>query len=200
MHEKGHFKMPVLKKTSFVGTIRWLGRVRDRDATMRSSPARTLHATFQGIEGEAHSGWTRPSCARVAQQYPKGTIIRNTRQISVVSEEEMSEVADQIGASEFDPGWCGANIVVSGIPDFSHIPPSSRLQTEAGTTLTVDIENRPCQLPAQVIEEDLPNRGKAFRAAATGKRGVTAWVEREGMLTIGDVLHLHIPDQPIWSP
>jgi len=35
--------------------------------------------------------------------------------------------------------------------------------------------------------------------AAKGRRGVTAWVEREGRLAVGDALRLHIPDQPAWS-
>ena len=115
--------MPALKKTEFVGEITWLGRVADRQVALRSAPARQVTASFSGIEGEAHSGLTRPSCARVTQQYPKGTEIRNTRQICIVSEEEMSEVAQRMGLDRFDPVWCGASMVVRGIPDFTHIPP-----------------------------------------------------------------------------
>jgi hypothetical protein len=140
--------MPALKKTDFIGKVTWLGRVEDRDAALRSAPVDEVVAQFSGIDGEAHSGLTRKSCARVTQQYPKGTEIRNTRQICIVSEEEMAEVAQSMGLDTFDPVWCGASMVVSGIPDFSHVPPSSRLQTERGTTLTVDMENRPCVLPA----------------------------------------------------
>jgi hypothetical protein len=29
---------------------------------------------------------------------------------------------------------------------------------------------------------------------------VTAWVEREGVLRLGEMLRLHIPDQPAWQP
>ena len=42
--------------------------------------------------------------------------------------------------------------------------------------------------------------GKGFKAAAKGRRGVTAWVERPGALVVGDRLRLHIPDQPAWAP
>jgi hypothetical protein len=42
--------------------------------------------------------------------------------------------------------------------------------------------------------------GAKFKPAAVGKRGVTASVEREGLLEIGDVMRLHIPDQRSWSP
>jgi MOSC domain-containing protein YiiM len=44
----------------------------------------------------------------------------------------------------------------------------------------------------------VPGYGKAFKGAAKGLRGVTAWVEREGMLRVGDTITLHVPDQPVW--
>lgn len=192
--------MPALMKTNYTGKIVWLGKVASRDDTLRSTPLKQVEASFAGIEGEDHGGLTRLSCSRVTSQYPKGTTIRNTRQLCIVSVEEMAAIADQIGVASFNPEWCGANIVVEGIADFTHIPPSSRLQTESGTTLTVDMENRPCHLPAAIIDEDVPGHGRAFKAAANGRRGVTAWVEREGVLRVGDVLTLHIPDQRVWSP
>ena len=46
---------------------------------------------------------------------------------------------------------------------------------------------------------DEPGHGKAFKPAAHGRRGVTAWVEREGPLTLGDELRLHVPDQRNWQ-
>ena len=85
--------------------------------------------------------------------------------------------------------------MIEGIPDFSHLPPSSRLQGPDGVTLVVDMENRPCQEPAVTIDKALPGQGKGFKTAAEGKRGVTAWVEREGTLRLGDPCRLHIPDQ-----
>ena len=40
----------------------------------------------------------------------------------------------------------------------------------------------PCQEPAVTIEKARPGEGKGFKRAAEGKRGVTAWVEREPRL------------------
>ena len=105
------------------------------------------------------------------------------RQLSIVSEEELSAIADEMGVARLDPSWFGASVVLRGIPDFSHIPPSSRLQNDAGTTLTIDMQNRPCHLPVAEIKVDHPNEAKGFKAAACGRRGVTAWVEREGQLS-----------------
>jgi hypothetical protein len=89
-------------------------------------------------------------------------------------------------------------MVIEGIPDLTHLPPSSRMQAEGGTTLVVDMQNRPCVLPAKPIEAALPGFGKAFKTAASGRRGVTAWVEREGLLRVGDGVRLHVPDQRAW--
>lgn len=190
--------MPALVPTSYSATITFLGRVPDRDASLRSELLEEVYASFAGVEGEEHGGETRASCSRVVSQHPRGTTIRNVRQLSIVSAEEMAEVVANMGVAQFDPTWVGASMVLEGIPDFTHLPPSSRLQSEAGTTLVIDMENRPCHLPAKVIDEDAPGYGKAFKAAARRKRGVTAWVEREGPLRVGEALRLHIPDQPVW--
>ncbi|MGR1582647.1 MOSC domain-containing protein [Thalassobius sp. S69A] len=191
--------MPALKPTEFTATVTYLGLVPDRDASLRSHALSQAMLTWAGIEGEAHGGVTRPSCSRVLSQHPRDTEIRNVRQLSVLSAEELAHIAAQIGVDGFDPAWVGASLIVEGIPDFTHVPPSSRLQAPSGATLVVDMENRPCVLPAPVIEADAPGAGKLFKPAAAGKRGVTAWVEREGPIAVGDVLRLHIPDQPVWA-
>ena len=49
------------------------------------------------------------------------------------------------------------------------------------------------------VAEATGGKGKAFKTAAKDRRGVTAWVEREGTLRMGDVLRLHVPDQRPWA-
>lgn len=191
--------MPALMPTDFTATIIWLGRVEKGGEGIRSVPLEAVHASYAGVEGEVHAGLTRPACTRVRDQYPTGTEIRNVRQFSIVSVEEMAAIAAEIGVEALAPEWLGASLVIEGIPDFSHVPPSSRLQNADGTALVVDMQNRPCIYPAKEIEKDRPGRGKAFKPAAEGRRGVTAWVEREGHLRVGDTLRLHIPDQRAWA-
>ena len=190
--------MPALYPTDYTAKIIWLGRVADREASLRSQPLPQVHASFAGIEGEDHGGLTRASCSRVVAQHPRGTEIRNVRQFSVVAAEELAAIAAEMGVDALDPAWIGASLVLDGIPDFSHLPPSSRLQNADGTTLVIDMQNRPCNLPAPVIDKDAPGHGRAFKSAAKGRRGVTAWVEREGPLRLGDEMRLHIPDQRVW--
>lgn len=191
--------MPALKKTGYEAEIVWLGTVPDRAAALASAPATTLELGFAGPVGEDHGGETRPSCSRVLGLYPRNTPIRNTRQLSVLSEEEVAAIAADMGLDALDPAWLGTTMLLRGLPDFTHIPPGSRLQGPDGCTITVDMENRPCTLPARVIEDVRPGFGKAFKRAAEGRRGVTAWVEREGRLTVGERLRLFIPDQRPWA-
>ena len=191
--------MDCLVKTKYVGKISWLGRVPTLDhAGIRSEKTESVEASIDGIDGELHSGTTRASCVRVTMLHPKGTEIRNTRQLSILSEEENAAIAAELGLDALDPEWLGASIVVQGIPDFSHVPPGSRLQTANGTTLTVDLENAPCQFPAKEIEMEHPGHGKGFKPAAKNRRGVTAWVERAGPLTVGDEVALFVPAQRPW--
>ena len=190
--------MPALLPTTFTGRITWLGVNASRDDTLRNVAIQEMKLTFAGYPKESRAGLTRPSCSRVVGQYERGTEIRNTRQICIVSAEELAVIAANMGIDAVDPAWLSTSVVVEGIPDFTLVPPASRLQTQDGTTLTVDIENRPCNLPARVINEDAPDIGRKFKLAAKNLRGVTAWVEREGILRVGDEISLHIPDQPAW--
>jgi hypothetical protein len=195
--------MPALAPTDHLGTIVWLGRVSREvgpDLIVHGEPLAEMPLTLAGFEGEVHAGLTRPSCSRVQAQYPRGTTIANTRQLTLLSEEEMAEVAVGLGLPAIDYAWLGASVVLRGIPDLTHVPPSSRIQSESGATLVVDMANGPCTQVSKTIEKDRPGHGKGFKAAAHGRRGITAWVEREGLLRIGDRVRLHVPTQRAWAP
>ena len=169
------------------------------DEDLSSSRVPSVAASYAGLQGESHSGLVRSSCVRVRHQYPQGTEIRNTRQISIVSIEELAEIADSMGIAELKPEWLGANLLVSGIPHFSQIPPSTRMIFDGGASLVVDLENSPCKYPGEIIERHHSGFGKLFARAAVGRRGVTAWVEREGHINTGDAIQLYIPPQRIYE-
>jgi hypothetical protein len=73
-------------KTKLIGTVTgiYLGQHR---YTIESSRVRSRKATFEGFERHLHAGLTRRSDVRVPY-YPCGTVIRNTRQFSLLSLEE----------------------------------------------------------------------------------------------------------------
>ena len=190
--------MPVLTPTAVRATVRALLIGRDRAAGLESETVGSATLDWGGIVGESHGGTTRPACSRVARQYPRGVEIRNVRQLTAVSVEELEATRAAMDAPRLEPGWLGANLVVEGIGDFSALPPSSRLIAPGGAALVVDMENAPCRLPGDVIEGHLPGLGARFPKAAVGRRGVTLWVERPGELTVGDELALHVPPPVRW--
>ncbi|KIC41267.1 sulfurase [Ruegeria sp. ANG-R] len=191
--------MPVLRETEYQAEVVWLGHVPARQS-LRAEAVETLCLEFSGDRGARHEGVNRASCVRVKNLYPQGTEIRNVRQLTILSVEEMDAIAAEMGLERLDPVHLGVSIVLRGIPDFTHVPPSSRLQVADGLTLTIDMENRPCVLPGREIESESPGYGAAFKPAAQGRRGVTAWVERPGQLRLGDTLKLFVPDQRPWAP
>lgn len=104
--------------------------------------------------------------------YPRGTEIGNTRQLSIVSAEELAEIAAGMGLENpFDPALLGASLVLKGVPDLTHLPPSSCLLADSGACLTIDMDNKSCSLPARAIDKRHSGMGPLFRTAAKGRRG-----------------------------
>ena len=167
--------------TDFTAKITWLGCVPLNRPNIRSQAMASVQVGYDGFADDFHGGLTRASCVRVQDRHKKGTPIRNTRQLSILSAEEMAEIAQDLGLEALEPELLGVSLILEGIPDFTLVPPAARLQAKNGTTLVIDIENGPCNFPAREIETDAPGHGKAFKAAARGKRGVTAWVERKAI-------------------
>ena len=192
--------MPALGPTDHRGTVTWLGLEQAEAPGIDAQPVAELVLGFEGPPGDRHAGLTRPACTRVRALHPRDLPIRNCRQLSIVSAEELAQIAAAIGLAALDPGLLGATLVVAGIPDLTHLPPSSRLQGPDGVTLVVDMENLPCQLPAREIAATEPEAARRFKTAAQGRRGVTAWVERPGRLRQGDSLALFVPAQRPWRP
>ncbi len=195
----GGVGMPVLKETDFAGEVVWLGHA-PAGGSMQSQPVDRLSLGFSGVGGERHEGTQRASCVRVRNLYPEGTEIRNVRQLSILCDEELQGTATEMGLQRLDPGLVGASIVLRGIPDFTHIPPGSRLQGPSGLTVTIDMENRPCVMPGREIEGENPGFGASYKPAAKNRRGVTAWIECPGGLAVGERMRLFVPDQRAWNP
>ena len=164
--------MSQLSPTSIYATITFLGLNHD-GKDLSTNAVDSVDVDYTGFKGDSHAGLTRRSCVRVAKQYPKGTDIRNVRQISALSIEEMIQIEKTMQLDALQPGWVGANLVVSGISDFSKLPPSSRLIATNGTALVVDMENAPCKFPGDIINQHVPEKGAGFVKAALGRRGVT---------------------------
>jgi hypothetical protein len=91
--------MPALIPTEHVAEVVWLGVTPDRSTALQSAPREVLRLSYAGPEGEDHAGLTRPSDSRVLAQYTRGTEIRNVRQLSILSEEDIAAIAAEMGLS-----------------------------------------------------------------------------------------------------
>lgn len=190
--------MAMLRPTKTTGRVVSL-LLNSDDSDLTSDPIASVSVDYGGFVGDVHSGLTRPSCVRVRRQYPEGTEIRNTRQISALSAEDLAQIASTMEIDHIEPAWVGANLIIEGIPRFSKLPPSSRLIFDNGTSLVVDMENAPCKYPGDIIERHHAGKGKRFAQAAIDRRGVTLWVERAGEIAVGDTATLHVPPPVTWQ-
>ncbi len=157
--------------------------------------------SFAGFEGDKHNGLTRPSDSRTPY-YPRGTEIRNDRQVSILSEEEMQLVAAALNLPEVLPEWLGANLLLRGVPKLSLLPPRTRLVFSGGAALRVEEENFPCSGPAKVLagQYDRPELASQFQKAAYHLRGLVASVERPGLVCPGDTVQVEAPAQRAYAP
>jgi hypothetical protein len=160
----------------------------------------TLEVDLEGIVGNRHRGWTRAADSRVPY-LKRGTTIRNERQVSLVSIEDLAEIARRLEIERVDPAWIGANVVVSGIALFSHLPRGTHLFAPGGTILIVTDMNAPCTLAGEAVASHVPGRPEIklqFPKLAQGLRGVVATVEHPGAIKSGDALTARVPAQWVY--
>ena len=189
----------LLSKAPFSGKVEMLLANPDREAGLEKTPVPEIRLLFSGIAGDCHGGLTRKSDSRMVKQFKRETEVKNARQVSILSAEELAGIARDMGLPAVKPEWVGANLVTRGIPDLTLLPPSSRLQFPSGAVIVIDLENLPCRYPAAVIERHHPDPAMGFIAAAKHKRGVVGWIEAEGVVKAGDAITVWIPPQRIYA-
>jgi hypothetical protein len=166
-----------------------------------TTPVHQAEVTFEGLTGDKHSGMTRGADSRTPY-YKRGTPIRNYRQVSIVSQEDLTETAAALGVTELCPEWLGANLLLSGIPRLSLLPPGTRLVFSGGAVLRVEEENHPCLGPGKVVAAQYGDQKLASRFVkkAMHRRGVVATVELPGTITSVDTVIVEVSDQTIYRP
>ncbi|MER9136239.1 MOSC domain-containing protein [Mesorhizobium sp. M0830] len=162
-----------------------------------------LRLGFDGIAGDFHAGSTRRSGGR-EPWYPRGTEMRNERQISIVALDELAIVAERMDLTEIKPEWIGANLVIEGVPNLSMLPPGTLLFFKGGVTIKVDAQNGPCRIAGRSIAEhagmaDIEAGALLFPKAAKRLRGVVAWVEKPGTVKAGEEISVRVPEQWIYQ-
>lgn len=161
-----------------------------------------LDLTFEGIAGDFHEGYVRRSGGR-EPWYPRGTEMRNERQLSLVAPDELALIAARMEISEIRPEWIGANLLIDGIPSLSMLPAGTMMFFRNGVTLKIDAQNGPCRIAGRSVAEharmaDHEAASLLFPRAAKRLRGLVAWVEKPGRIVQGETISVRIPEQWIY--
>ncbi len=155
--------------------------------------------TMEGLSGDYHYGLTLETHGR-QPEYPRGTKIFNQRQVSLLSKEELSTTANELGIEKVDITWLAGNLLISGIENFSTLPFGSRMIFEGGVVLVCAGENLPCSKPAKTTQLQYPQKedvARNFVKASMHRRGITAWVEHPAVMNCGETFKVELP-QP-WT-
>jgi hypothetical protein len=176
------------------------GRVEALLITPDSLPGQLVdevQVQWEGFVGDKHFGLTMKAGSS-QKPYPRGAQVRNVRQISIVSQEELSDIAEALQVARVEPAWVGANMLVSGIPDLTTLPPGSRFYFEQGVGIVVEGENLPCTTAGGNLQSQYPDRLEIttiFPKKAIGKRGLVAWVERPGVIHKGETVAVRLANE-----
>ncbi len=162
--------------------------IADLSGEFVTRPVESFVLGYAGLAGDRHEGLTMKAGVR-QKHLPKGTELRNARQLSLVSVEELAAIAQGLSLPRLDFTWLGANLLLSGQPGFTQLSPSSRLVFSSGAVLVIDGDNEPCTKAGRAVARGA-GVGEAlaprFVQAAWDRRGLVAWVERPGLVRVGD--------------
>jgi hypothetical protein len=168
---------------------------------MTTVAVETLALELAGVPGDRHYGFTRKAGSR-EPWYPRGTEMRSGRQVSIVSVEEMAEVARRMELPALPAEWIGANLLLEGVANLSFLPPGTRLMFEGGAALVVEGINAPCRDAGRSIARHTGGRSEfelLFPKVARDLRGVVASVERAGVVATGSAVQVRIPEQRLYA-
>jgi MOSC domain-containing protein YiiM len=161
---------------------------------------RQIEVNFEGIVGDHHAGFSRKAWA--GDREPTGTVLRNDRQWSGVSREELVEMSELLDLEEtLSAGTLGANLCFEGIPEFSLLPRGTRLKFPSGAALVVEEYNPPClHMSVEVAgkhatRSGIPLKKGQWQKVSVGRRGVVGVVDVPGVIRAGDEVEV-----TLWEP
>lgn len=152
-----------------------------------------LALDWGGALGDRHFGVTMRSDVRQADAFPRGTTIRNHRQLSLVDAGELAVIAAALGIAAVEPGLLADNICTEGIPELTALPRMARLVFDGGAVIMLGGENLPCVIAGRMVAAAHGTAPEAFPKAASRRRGVTGWVEHPGVIRPGAGIRIVMP-------
>lgn len=183
-------------KVALIGTVEALMVDSPPDEKISSFRDQII-CTLLGIEGDKHAGEFRDSSGVREREIffrPKTDVrakVMNWRQWSAVSVEEMLLLAHKYGLPETPDvakhlaQLVGANMLVSGIPLFTQLAPTSLLAFPECSWMVMS-ENLPCLGAGNQIEQFYPQaRAAEFAKLAMGIRGLVGTIFEAGIVKVG---------------
>jgi len=159
---------------------------------------------FEGPIGEVHRGFLRTLSGHDGgyirtSELKKGETVFSWRSWTALSKEEMTETEALLGHL-IPQGCLLENIVVSGIPNFTKLLPTSRLvfpRRETQAVLAIWEENSPCHVVGQRLADHYGNAElkKRLILEARDRRGVMGLVLSPGKVEVGDTILVYPPMQ-----
>lgn len=171
-----------------------------------TKPVEKLEFTTEGIFGDRHFGYEVSSGGRFQTLYQRGSIVRNNRQWSAISTNELEEIGKNLGIEEkLTAELLGINLLIEGIDKLSLLKPMTYIalsqcanfkpKRNEDAVLVVYAEAIPCKIAGKALVEpfgDTSLEGR-FMRAANFKRGTTGWVEKGGIVMPGYYAHILTP-------
>ena len=177
----------------------WHGICSDRTA-FAGRAVDELIVDFAGVVGDRHYGGTRPASS-FEPWHKRAAPIRNGRQLTIVSSDELAEVAAAMGVAEIRPEWIAANLAMSGVPRLTMLPAGTRLIIDDGPVLLIEGENDPCRMAGRSIGEHYADKSDLdllFPIHAQHQLGVIASVESPVTIEVGAMVQVRIPAQRLY--
>lgn len=166
------------------------------EGATRSEPRTWISATLDGLLLDRHFGRTKQTGVR-ERFVQKGTDVLNLRQVSIVSEEELAEIAGALRLPDVTAEDLGANICLRGVARLTQLPAGTLLLFESGAVLFVTGENKPCTGLGEELQWRYLSRrrlAEKFVRAALGKRGLVAIVVKPGLIKTGSAVEIRTPN------
>ena len=181
-----------------------IGRV--ESLALNGKEVSSIRFNYDGPMGDNHSGRTRQLAGHDGtylrtSKLVKGDPVMNWRTWTALSREDVVAIEMELGA-DIPVGCLLENIIISGIPNFSYLPPTTRLVfpqhdscESKQAILAVWEENGPCKTVGKRLADlhDDATLTSKFVEAAYRRRGLMGFVLSGGYINEGDLVHAYSP-------
>lgn len=197
--------------TIHTGTVTFLGvsppaKRSDGPGYLETQPCQQLTCDLEGLKGDRHHGLALRSGGRQKTVYARGTSIRNNRQWTAISGEELATIQHNLGLKEtVEAAHIGFNTQIDGLGSITQLPPLTHLVFSPHSTFeakrpedvvwVVYAEVLPCEIAGSALAHRFqdPKLASAFPKASLGLRGCTGYVDKGGFIETDWYVHQLTP-------